>query len=1142
MEPQTVNLALSTSGVVPVSVVAYNANTLILSCEGDLSNGTFEELVAEIYQNANLGEDPLATVTYVGTLGSGPHLLSFTPEQTNLLPSAPSILSRTFYLVVRGTGTGGIKTVFVLGRLTLQANPASDIGAPPPAPSLYASNVFRYVAAAGSTSITASGRDDTLTFSVLGAGTVSLNPTTKTVSVRVYGGAAWQSGVAYALDTVVGNDGNAYLCTAAHTSALATEPGTGASWETVWKLSSAAASGDVTGPASSTDNAIVRFDGTTGKVIQNSGASVSDAGAVSTDALVLAQTPTTALSAGVMRYDSGEKVPEVGIETVTLKLGVQQYVRVYNDTALTMTRGQVVYISGAQGNRVAVRLASAASESTSAGTLGLVSQTIAAGAEGFVQVQGPMYNLDTSLLTAGALMFLSSTAGTLTATEPPAPQHGVRVAYVERVHATVGSLFIKVDNGYELGELHNVTDSLSGQVAVLVKNASTNVWESKTAAQTLTLIGAYPSSNPSNFSANSTDAYLLSRTNHTGTQATSTITGLDTALSAKADLVGGKLDTAQLPDLAISQYLGTVANQAAMLALVGQRGDWAIRSDDGKVYIVTAEPSSSIGNWTSLSYPTAPVLSVAGKTGTVTLVAADISNSTATGQSLMTAANSAAATAVLDTFTTSVKGLAPASGGGTTNFLRADGTWAAPAGGSGGTPGGATGELQYNNAGAFESVTNSSVSGSTITLGNAEAIGAGITPYLTLRNTTASTAVLNQNSPAIAWLGAGWASTPAESRVTEWRSYSLNASGAADPTSQLAFQGRVSGGAWQTILRLQVGANGNYISGSGVAAEFGATSITACNVLSVAQLNSSVTGLRLRSDYNVSWSNSTTVPGSPDLYIRRRAANNLQLGVSDTSVISAQTISINSGTVADSSLASVSFTLDSSRGCGSGVGGELIARTAPASAGGSSTQNQLVETLRIRPGQGIAVANSGLISATSRDSLSRTTVLHAVSVGSAASVPLSESWGVKWTTGTFYGTGVRVYNKQGSYVSQPHTSGATTEPGVGPNWTSVWTLVTRPGMSIPTDTVGQALILITGTSTAGDVARYMRQVSYKNVAGTSSLVGAVTTVGADVTATTSISVTVSDGTDSLEVNCTGVSGQTWRWQAVIFAQELAIGS
>jgi hypothetical protein len=57
------------------------------------------------------------------------------------------------------------------------------------------------------------------------------------------------------------------------------------------------------------------------------------------------------------------------------------------------------------------------------------------------------------------------------------------------------------------------------------------------------------------------------------------------------------------------------------------------------------------------------------------------------------------ATTLLDAFTSGLKGLAPASGGGTTNFLRADGTWTAP--GGGGSPGGSTTQIQYNNAGAF---------------------------------------------------------------------------------------------------------------------------------------------------------------------------------------------------------------------------------------------------------------------------------------------------------------------------------------------------------------------------------------------------------------------------------------------------------
>ena len=67
------------------------------------------------------------------------------------------------------------------------------------------------------------------------------------------------------------------------------------------------------------------------------------------------------------------------------------------------------------------------------------------------------------------------------------------------------------------------------------------------------------------------------------------------------------------------------------------------------------------------------------------------------------------ATALLDTFTSGAKGLVPASGGGTTNFLRADGTFAAP--GGGGTPGGSPGEVQYNNGGAFAGAADVEIEG-----------------------------------------------------------------------------------------------------------------------------------------------------------------------------------------------------------------------------------------------------------------------------------------------------------------------------------------------------------------------------------------------------------------------------------------------
>lgn len=66
-------------------------------------------------------------------------------------------------------------------------------------------------------------------------------------------------------------------------------------------------------------------------------------------------------------------------------------------------------------------------------------------------------------------------------------------------------------------------------------------------------------------------------------------------------------------------------------------------------------------------------------------------------------ASSTGADVTLPLFSSTEAGLTPLSGGGTTNFLRADGTWAAPPGGGGGsgTPGGSTTQVQFNDAGAF---------------------------------------------------------------------------------------------------------------------------------------------------------------------------------------------------------------------------------------------------------------------------------------------------------------------------------------------------------------------------------------------------------------------------------------------------------
>lgn len=74
------------------------------------------------------------------------------------------------------------------------------------------------------------------------------------------------------------------------------------------------------------------------------------------------------------------------------------------------------------------------------------------------------------------------------------------------------------------------------------------------------------------------------------------------------------------------------------------------------------------------------------------------------------------ATTLLDSFAGSAKGLVPVSVGGTTNFLRADGAWAAPPGGGGGSPAGSNTQIQYNNGGAFGASANLTWDGNNLTV------------------------------------------------------------------------------------------------------------------------------------------------------------------------------------------------------------------------------------------------------------------------------------------------------------------------------------------------------------------------------------------------------------------------------------------
>jgi hypothetical protein len=204
-------------------------------------------------------------------------------------------------------------------------------------------------------------------------------------------------------------------------------------------------------------------------------------------------TSITSADASIVVTTTGSTVDLSVSQTSPASVLVEQ---VRNTTGATLTKGTAVYISGATGQIPTVSKALATGDSTSAQTLGLITSNLSNNSNGYVTIIGLVSNLDTSAYTDGAQLYLSpTTAGTLTATKPYAPQHLVYMAVVAHAHPTQGKLLVKVQNGYELDELHNVSAQSPVTGQTIVYNSSTSLWEKNTVSLTAGINGTLPVAN-----------------------------------------------------------------------------------------------------------------------------------------------------------------------------------------------------------------------------------------------------------------------------------------------------------------------------------------------------------------------------------------------------------------------------------------------------------------------------------------------------------------------------------------------------------------------------------------------------------------------------------------------------------------------
>lgn len=228
---------------------------------------------------------------------------------------------------------------------------------------------------------------------------------------------------------------------------------------------------------------------------------------LTSDKVILNTTPTQSLTgAGQMIWNDTDGTLDLRLKgnNVTLQVGQESVLRVVNKSGTNLleadfkaVRVRSVAEGGAAGQRLAVVLAQANNDANSATTIGLVTETINNNQEGFITISGEVKEINTTGAKSyggletwvdGDMLFLDPNhSGYLTNVKPTAPSHLIVIGYVVYAHAIHGKIFVKVDNGYELDELHNVyinPATLSNYDGIFY-NSATSLWENKNVSQVL---------------------------------------------------------------------------------------------------------------------------------------------------------------------------------------------------------------------------------------------------------------------------------------------------------------------------------------------------------------------------------------------------------------------------------------------------------------------------------------------------------------------------------------------------------------------------------------------------------------------------------------------------------------------------------
>ena len=137
-------------------------------------------------------------------------------------------------------------------------------------------------------------------------------------------------------------------------------------------------------------------------------------------------------------------------KTAVLQVGQEIHIKVYNDTAETISNGTAVHPTGGYNGFPTIGKALAKTHETINLDYGITTTEIASGEYGFVTWFGKIHNVDTSSYSLGDVLYISpDTAGEVTNVKPTFPNYSIQVGIVFKVGATDGVVFVTGRDDYQ---------------------------------------------------------------------------------------------------------------------------------------------------------------------------------------------------------------------------------------------------------------------------------------------------------------------------------------------------------------------------------------------------------------------------------------------------------------------------------------------------------------------------------------------------------------------------------------------------------------------------------------------------------------------------------------------------------------------